>query len=70
MYLADDVKEVTVTDSLEWVSNDIDGIAFVFHVNATKDHEEWILKNGFYVTCVNTSFLCFPKRVMNLTRCP
>jgi hypothetical protein len=37
-YVTDDVKEVFVTDSLEWIhSNDIDGIAFVFHVNSIKD---------------------------------
>jgi hypothetical protein len=36
--VTDDLKEVVVTGSLEWVhSNDIDGIAFVFHVDSIKD---------------------------------
>jgi hypothetical protein len=37
IYMTDDVKEVVVTDSLEWVhSNDIDGIAFVSHADSIK----------------------------------
>jgi len=37
-YVTDDVKEVVVTDSLEWVHSDgIDGIAFVFHVDSIND---------------------------------
>jgi hypothetical protein len=37
-YVTDDVKEVDVTDSLEWVHSDgIDGIAFVFHVDSIND---------------------------------
>jgi hypothetical protein len=38
IYVTDDLKEVVVTGSLEWVhSDDIDGIAFVFHVDSIKD---------------------------------
>jgi hypothetical protein len=40
IYMTDDLKEeeVVVTGSLEWVhSDDIDGIAFVFHVDSIKD---------------------------------
>jgi hypothetical protein len=37
-YMTDDVKEVIVTDSLEWVHSDgIYGIAFVFHVDSIND---------------------------------
>jgi hypothetical protein len=38
IYVTDNLKEVVVTGSLEWVhSDDIDGIAFVFHVDSIKD---------------------------------
>jgi hypothetical protein len=55
-YVTDDVKEVIVTDSLEWVSKNIDGIAFVFHVDSIKNLEEWIFCD--LCECI---ILIFPK---------
>jgi hypothetical protein len=54
-YVTDDVKEVVVTDSLEWVhSNGIDGIAFVFHVDSIND--QIYPCNGMAKQCI----LCSP----------
>jgi hypothetical protein len=55
--MTDDMREVAVTDSLKWVHSDnVDGITFVFHVDSTKDHQEWI----FHHLC-ELSFLIFHK---------